>query len=239
MITVDFKKLRLRKGMRALDIGCGSGRHTCAAYGCDEMFSVGVDLRFENVSEARERLDYHDRLGAHGGGCWALSVSDATKLPFANGAFDLVICSEVMEHIPDHAAVVREAVRVLRPGGDLVISVPRYLPEKICWLLSDDYFNANQGHIRIYRQKELIRLVESGGVRKWALHFAHSLHAPYWWLKCAVGPTREDSQLVNLYHRFLTWDIMKKPRFSRILDQLLNPLMGKSLVVYFHKAKTG
>jgi hypothetical protein len=64
---------------------------------------------------------------------------------------------------------------------------------------------------------------------------AHSLHAPFWWLKCLVGPDRKDSSAVNLYHRFLTWDIMKKPRVTGWLEKLLNPVMGKSLVLYFRK----
>jgi len=50
-----------------------------------------------------------------------------------------------------------------------------------------------------------------------------------------VGPTREDSLIVNLYHRFLTWDIMKKPAATRFFDKLLNPVAGKSLVLYFTK----
>ncbi|HUV76725.1 MAG TPA: SAM-dependent methyltransferase, partial [Desulfobacterales bacterium] len=64
---------------------------------------------------------------------------------------------------------------------------------------------------------------------------AHSLHTPYWWLKCLVGPEREDCRLVNLYHRFLVWDIMRHPWITRFLDRLLNPVMGKSLVVYLTK----
>jgi hypothetical protein len=69
----------------------------------------------------------------------------------------------------------------------------------------------------------------------WGTGYAHSLHSPYWWLKCLVGPTRSDSTVVNLYHRFLTWEMMKKPRPVKFLDRLLNPLMGKSLVLYFKK----
>ncbi|MBA4369929.1 MAG: SAM-dependent methyltransferase, partial [Desulfobacterium sp.] len=53
--------------------------------------------------------------------------------------------------------------------------------------------------------------------------------------KCFVGPTREDSVVVNLYKRFLTWDIMKKPLITRWIDRLLNPIVGKSLVLYFTK----
>ena len=72
-------------------------------------------------------------------------------------------------------------------------------------------------------------------MRLTASHHAHSLHAPYWWLKCLVGPTRDDSLPVNLYHRFLTWDIMQKPKPTRLLDRIFNPLFGKSLVLYFEK----
>ncbi len=235
MITVDFKKLAIQPGYRVLDIGCGPGRHTCAAYTHKDIFAVGADLCFSDVEKARQRLQYHDELGEHGGGRWGLSVADVTRLPFTDNAFDLVICSEVMEHIPEHEKAAKEIIRVLKPGRHLAVSVPRFFPERICWALSDEYHQANQGHIRIYKKKEIIALVEQAGVVHWGTGYAHSLHSPYWWLKCLVGPTRSDSSAVNLYHRFLTWEMMKKPRLIKFLDRLLNPLMGKSLVLYFKK----
>ncbi len=236
MITVDFNRLNIEPGFKILDIGCGPGRHTCAAYRLQEAIVIGADLSFDDVADARNRLRYHDELGEHGGGAWGISVADVTTLPFQDNSFDLVICSEVLEHIPDDHAAIQELVRVLKPGRNLVVSVPRFFPERICWALSDDYHNANQGHVRIYKKNELLEGIEDAGVRNWGFHFAHSLHSPYWWLKCFVGPTREDSSIVNLYHQFLTWDIMKKPWITRFLDRLLNPLMGKSVVLYFKKS---
>ena len=119
----------------------------------------------------------------------------------------------------------------------LVISVPRYFPERICWGLSREYHQANQGHVRIYRKKALIGMIEHTGLTLYRFHYAHSLHTPYWWLKCLVGPTRSDSTAVNLCHRFLTWDILHHPRLTRQLDRLLNPILGKSLVLYFRKPR--
>ena len=235
MITVDFNRLPVQPGQKILDIGCGSGRHTCAAYGLKGVIVTGADIDIRDVAEAKDRLIFHDRLGAHGNGQWNLSVADITRLPFKNNAFDMVICSEVMEHIPNESKAVKELVRVLKPGRRLAISVPRYLPEKICWGLSHDYHLANAGHIRIYKKRKLIALFQNAGLKTRGAHFAHSLHTPYWWLKCLMGPTREDILLVNLYKRFLTWDIMQKPAITRFLDYLFNPLIGKSLVVYFEK----
>ena len=235
MITVDLEKTGLKPGRKVLDIGCGSGRHVAAAYQYPDVMVIGTDLCFQDLGKARERLLFHDRLGAHGSGTWALNAADITALPFARHAFDLVICSEVMEHIHDEKAGAAELFRVLKPGRPMVISVPRYVPEWVCWQLSDEYHMANQGHIRIYRRKQLVSLFEGLGMRLTGFHYAHSLHAPYWWLKCLVGPTRKDSLPVNLYHRFLTWDIMHKPRLTGLLDRLFNPLFGKSLVLYFTK----
>jgi SAM-dependent methyltransferase len=166
---------------------------------------------------------------------WTLSAADVTRLPFPEACFDLVVCSEVLEHIPDDRLAMAEIVRVLKPGRPLVVSVPRYLPERICWALSDDYVNANQGHVRIYRKAALIQRLEQTGTRCIGHHYAHSIHAPYWWLKCLVGPTRTDSTAVNLYHRLLVWDIMQKPGLTRFVDRLFNPLLGKSLVLYLRK----
>lgn len=235
MITVDFNKLNIQPGFKILDIGCGSGRHTCAAYQCRDVVAIGADINLRDLVTAKDRLNLHDQLGEHGGGTWGLSVADMTRLPFKNNYFDLVIASEVMEHIPEHENAAKEVIRVLKPGSMLVVSVPRYWPERICWGLSEDYCNSSQGHIRIYKSKELVALLESFGLKKWAIHYAHSLHTPFWWLKCLLGPTRENSLLVNLYHRFLTWDIMRQPRGTRFLDNMLNPILGKSVVVYLRK----
>lgn len=235
MVTADFSRLRIKPGSLILDIGCGEGRHTCAAYRLKGVTVVGADLNFDSLKGARQRLQFHDQLGEHGGGTWGLLQTDITRLPFRDGCFDLVICSEVLEHIPEDSLAMREIIRVVKPGHDLVVSVPRYYPERICWALSDEYFNVNQGHVRIYKKEELVRRLEGLGVRQYAQHFAHSLHSPYWWLKCLVGPTRTDSRLVNLYHRFLTWDIMKRPKVTRFSSRLLNPVLGKSLVLYFKK----
>ena len=66
-------------------------------------------------------------------------------------------------------------------------------------------------------------------------HWAHALHAPFWWLKCIFWERRDDHPLIRLYHRFLVWDLMDRPRLTRMLEAILNPLMGKSLVMYFRK----
>jgi ubiquinone/menaquinone biosynthesis C-methylase UbiE len=237
VITVDFERLSIKPGFKILDIGCGPGRHTCAASRLKKVFAIGSDISFDDVAEARNRLDYQEAVEEKVEGKWGIVVADITALPFKDNSLDLVICSEVLEHIPDQNAAVEELVRVLQPGRDLVVSVPRYLPERICWALSEDYYEANNGHIRIYRKKELTTLLEKAGVKKWAAHFAHSLHTPYWWLKCLVGPNREDSFFVNLYHRFLVWDMMKRVWITRLLDTLLNPLLGKSIVLYMRKEK--
>ncbi|KJS33447.1 MAG: methyltransferase [Desulfatitalea sp. BRH_c12] len=235
MITVDLQCLPLPAGSRILDIGCGSGRHVAAAYSLEKACVTGADPNQQDLLQARSRLQYHDRLGAHGNGCWNLTAADITDLPFADHSFDLVICSEVLEHIPDHQRAMSEIVRVLKPERHLVVSVPRRWPESLCWL-SGPYCRMPGGHVRIYTAQRLVRHIEGRGLRHWRTHFAHSLHTPYWWLKCLLGLQRESLWPVRIYHRFLVWDIMQHPRLTRLLDRLLNPLLGKSVVLYFYKS---
>ncbi|RJQ86172.1 MAG: class I SAM-dependent methyltransferase [Desulfobacteraceae bacterium] len=234
MITVDFHCLNLPAGSRILDIGCGSGRHVAAAYALERADVIGADPSLQDLKQAQTRMHYHDQLGIHGKGRWHLTGGDVTSLPFADNSFDLVVCSEVLEHIPDHQRAITEIVRVLKTDRHLVVSVPRRWPEKLCWL-SHAYGHMPGGHIRIYRAADLVQRVQSRGLRHWRTHFAHSLHTPYWWLKCLVGLHHNDFWAVRLYHRFLTWDIMQRPRLTRVLDDILNPLLGKSVVLYFYK----
>ena len=235
MITIDLNHIEIASGHRILDIGCGEGRHTAAAFEQRGCFCVGADMNFKNLLTSREKLKLHEEWTGATDSSWSLSTADICRLPFKTNSFDTVICSEVMEHIPDESAALEELKRVLKPGGTLAISVPRYWPEKICWLLSDEYHLVNQGHIRIYRQREVREKVTQLGFKLFKSHFAHSLHSPFWWLKCLIGPRRTNALPVTIYHRFLVWDLMEKPPFTRFLDRLLNPIMGKSMVFYFRK----
>ncbi|RPJ74308.1 MAG: class I SAM-dependent methyltransferase [Desulfobacteraceae bacterium] len=235
MHTVDFGRLELRPGSRVLDVGCGSGRHVSAAYLLPRTVTVGVDAAAAELAAARERLMFHDRLGAHGGGRWHLCAADGMRLPFAAEVFDAVVCSEVLEHLfsPDQA--VAEMMRVLKPGGHFVVSVPRRWPERLCWALARDYAGTPGGHVRIFNRSALLGLLERRGARCWHTHHAHSLHTPFWWLKCLTRVLPGGERLAALYHRFLTWDLMRKPRLLRFIERLLNPLLGKSVVVYLKK----
>jgi SAM-dependent methyltransferase len=240
VITVDFKRLfrsdpgGLSTG-RILDIGCGTGRHMTAAFRYPKAMVVGADINLDEALAAKDRLNTHQKQGDHRCGGGEICVADICALPFRDNFFDIVVCSEVLEHIQYHQTAVSEIARVLKPGKNLVVSVPRYLPERICWVLSEDYRNTRNGHVRIYSKNALVHLLKNSGLKKWGLHFAHSLHTPYWWLKCLVGPDREDCKLVNQYHRFLVWDMMKKPWITQFLDKILNPVLGKSIVLYLRK----
>jgi hypothetical protein len=121
---------------------------------------------------------------------------------------------------------------VLKPGGVLAASVPREGPEAVCWALSKRYRNTPGGHVRIYRRRKLRRMLEGAGYRIYDSHFAHALHSPYWWLKCALGVDREDISVVKLYHRLLVWDMMRRPWLTRALEASLLPFIGKSVVFY-------
>ncbi len=235
MITIDFNRLDIRPNDRILDIGCGEGRHTIRAAQEKDTICTGADFGFDNLIQTRDKLAFHDEINDLACRDWNLSTMDITALPFEDNSFDIVICSEVLEHIPDDARAMAELVRIVKPGKTLAVSVPRSWPEKICWRLSDEYFNANMGHVRIYDKKALIQNFESLGPVYFDSHFAHSIHAPYWWLKCLMGPNRTDSFMVNMYHSLLVWDLMEKPKITSFVNKLFNPILGKSLVLYFRK----
>ena len=234
MLTVDFARLGLRSGDRLLDLGCGGGRHAFEAHRRG-AHTVAFDRNGGDVKDAAAMLAAMRLEGEAPADALGAAVNgEALSLPFADGAFDRVIVAEVLEHVPEHGAAVAELARVLRPGGTLAVTVPRWFPERVCWALAEDYHapHVPDGHVRIYRRRQLARLVMAAGLRPTGSHHAHALHTPYWWLKCALGLDRPDRRSVRAYHRFLLWDITRRPLLTRALDRALNPLLGKSLVMY-------
>tara|TARA_B100001964_G_C14233286_1_gene601140 strand:- start:1679 stop:2410 length:732 start_codon:yes stop_codon:yes gene_type:complete len=234
--TINFDHLRLRDNDRILDLGCGEGRHAITAYMEKNVESVGIDLSLKDLQTTKERFAEFEEPEKTEKSL-VMSIANGSQLPFGEHSFDKVICSEVLEHIPDYRAVLTEINRILKPEGIFAASVPRFFPEWICWQLSDEYHAEEGGHIRIFNAGDLRRDIEGSGFVHYKRHHAHSLHVPYWWLKCLFWREGSEAKAVEIYHKFLIWDLMSKPKLTYWLDLLLNPIMGKSVVMYF--VKTG
>ncbi len=231
MLTVNFDYINVQPGEFILDLGCGEGRHSIgAAHHKPEAKVIAVDLNMNDIKAARQK----DTAFFTHPQCAYLN-SDGTRLPFLDHSFNHVICSEVLEHIPNVEKMLGEIQRVLKPGGSLTISVPRYWPEKICWFLSSAYHQVEGGHIRIFKAKKLRNKIVDLNFTHRKSHWSHALHSPYWWLKCMLWKYGDDHFLVKAYHAFLVWDLMKKPWLTRAIDKILNPFIGKSIVIYFFK----
>ena len=152
---------------RVLDCGCGLGwflkviaeLHGCALFGSDS------DL---------ERLRAAQReLGTRSG----LAAADIVALPYPDGAFDKIVLSEVLEHLPDDAAGLAEVRRVLRPGGLIAITVPNrdypFLWDPVNWTrerlglapIREGFFGGLwTNHLRLYSRDEILELVRRCGL---------------------------------------------------------------------------
>lgn len=236
MLTIDFDRLGLCRAERVLDLGCGGGRH---AFECLRRGAVVVALDADPV-EVEGVIGMMVAMVGAGevadGGAGVGVRGDALRLPFPDGAFDKVICAEVLEHLADDSSAMAELARVLRPGGLLAISVPRYGPELVNWALSERYHTVAGGHLRIYRRSQLLERLKGAGLEPVASHHAHALHSPYWWLRCLVGLENESCLAVRSYHRLLVWDMTAGTPITRVPEKILNPFLGKSLVVYLRHA---
>ncbi len=240
MLTVDYDRLDLRAGDLLLDLGCGFGRHTYEALvkGADV---VSCDMALGELEAIHNAAPMMIDDGLFDGSLLHTQVQgDGTRLPYPDETFDKIIASEVLEHVPNDQAAYDEFMRILKPGGTLAVTVPATLPEKICWKISDEYYapKAVGGHVRIYTEDEVRNKLRGAGLDPVDSHRAHALHSPYWWIRCAVGVNNEidENWSVKTYHKLLEWDIVKQPWLTRTAEKVLNPVLGKSLIVYATKS---
>jgi ubiquinone/menaquinone biosynthesis C-methylase UbiE len=235
LLTLDFDKLGVAPGDKVLDIGCGFGRHSYEVIRRGGH-AVACDLAFPELQSVLGTMTAMSETEALSPSARGSAVNASIlKLPYPDATFDKVIASEILEHIPDDTDAMAELARVTKPGGTIAVTVPRAGQEVVCWLLSNEYHNTPGGHVRIYRQGQITERLKGAGLKPFGIGYAHALHTPYWWLRCAVGPKNETNPLVKAYRSFLEWDIIKGPPLVRLTERMLNPILGKSLVIYLKK----
>jgi len=230
--TINFEKLNFQADQIMLDVGCGLGRHSLLAFRDYPIEVHATDLDFKDLFSAKNRSialknpDYQGEV--------YFTQSDGYFLPYPSDSFDKVICSEVLEHVPNYQTLVGELIRVLKPGGILALSVPKYFPEKLCWLLSEDYPEL-AGHVRIFSGNQLCNTVIERGLALLDKHSAHAIHTPYWWIRCIFFRAGENSWLAKRYQEFMNWHQFSGPKILHNIEIFLNPILGKSNVYYFLK----
>ena len=193
MPEISSAKLSIRPELlpadgRLLDLGCGDGRHLAEAVrrGCA---AVGVDCDASAIVEARRRS------GAD------TVIADAAALPFRDGAFEAVICTETLEHLPDDAAALAEIARVLAPGGVLLGAVPSHFTELLYWRLSPGYRTAPGGHVRIYRPRALAAKAARAGLYFEDTRYVHFVDSLVWLRYCLTDLMRPHRRAATPYEQ--------------------------------------
>lgn len=122
VFIAGIRRIAHLSGGRLLDIGCGEGSLTIPL-GEDFEEVHGIDVQAANIDGFFARLE-GDQISKY-----LPHLSSADRLAFPNGYFDAIISIETLEHVDNLAAVTEECVRVLHPGGQLVLTVPnRWFP---------------------------------------------------------------------------------------------------------------
>jgi ubiquinone/menaquinone biosynthesis C-methylase UbiE len=210
-------RLRREAVLRTLkDLSGKAGNSVVCDIGCGVGDIIGaVPAQCLRIGVAYSEADLQLARGAHYTDVWFLRAA-VEELPFPTGSIDSLICLEVIEHLPDDLAAIREMARVLRHRGQLIISAPShyYFPK----------YRELIGHYRHYAREDLDRLLGDFGLRvakyldqQWRVNTLH--YYPYLLLeglhqtlnKCGV---RADS----LYVRRLTGSLYR--RVSKILERL-------------------
>ena len=233
MLTFNLNRINLSANSKVLDLGCGEGSHIFGALDeYKDIYCVGLDQDIPSLDVCKEGLVFFEELNT---GSTIFIQGSVYNLPFEDDAFDLVICSEVLEHLDDYHAAIKEIYRVLKPQGKFLPSVPSYWPERICWALSDNYQNMPGGHVRIFKKLQVINeIIDHGFIYQNSERF-HGFHSAYWWLRCLFWGNQDSNYFVRLYKKFLEYHIIQNPPWLNNLEKFINPIFGKSIAFYFEK----
>ncbi len=211
----------VNKGGKVLDVGCGTGDNL-AYISSDNMEFYGIEYAKSTAQIAERTIGDKAKI----------YVASATEIPFKDKHFDLLLCMEVLEHIDDHELAMDEIIRVLKPGGRLMMSVPyRH------WFPS--YFKLI-GHYRHYTRTDAETMFETRGlvVKK------HLENYPRWarFANYAHVICRFYVILLRLFGKKVSVTDAKLPFASRSLHEMLfgliEPMRKREIGIDYSKLPT-
>jgi SAM-dependent methyltransferase len=228
--NVDLDTLGVGPGDQVIDVGCGEGALA------EVLAEAGLQVTgVEPAVYLRERFE--ERLV--GAGLARVVDGVVERLPFEDGEVGAAISTEVLEHVADPDAAMRELHRTLRPGAVACVSVPTSFTELLFWRLHPRYA-ANATHLRIFTRPELRRLIESNGfeIVRWE---GRNFRAAVSWVFHAFLRSPSDHAGVIQGHLWVDrvldagWRGLELVGLLGLVERLGNRIWPKSWYVYFRR----
>lgn len=208
--------LRPTASWRVLEVGAGTGANLSVLAGLGARQVVACDMSTEALEYLRNRA--------------TLTRADATSLPFTSNSIDLLLAADVIEHLDDDTSALREFVRVLRPGGHVILTVPAF---PSLWGPQDIVAQ----HRRRYRMQPLLALVRETQLSvTTCFHFNYVLFVPIWTARkilLALGAKIASENQINT--SFLNWVMTRVFLADVDTAPFLKPPFGVSLCVVASK----
>ncbi len=221
-----FEWLPLHESSLVLDLACGRGFYLNMLRFVSDCYLAGMDLDWSVLLQAQRTVGHVPRL--------LLGCVDASALPWASNSFDAIILTELLEHVEDDAAVLRECLRVLKPGGVTAITVP-HANYPFAWdpvnKTLETLFNTRirrgplagiwANHLRLYTHAQLHERVLTAGFQIEAERaFTHHAFPFSHNLVYGLGKPLLESGLLPQ----ALADVADRSRFARVDGGPLNPL---------------
>lgn len=231
METFNFNSLNLKKIKKVIDVGCGNGRHLKSlGFKLTDAEIIGIDQSVLEITKLNEEFSASSCKNHN---IYRFINGDIRQMEVPDNSQDLVVCSEVLEHVPNFETVLEECYRILKPGSVMLVSVPTYFPESLCWKYSKKYMQTPGGHIRIFKKNFLKERFKALNLKLFKQHREHALHSIYWILRARNN--MEESKFLKSFHNLLVKQMFGQAKFSYAVEKILNPFFGKSECFYLRK----
>jgi ubiquinone/menaquinone biosynthesis C-methylase UbiE len=227
-----IKGVPIQPEQTVIDVGCGdSGFIGFVAERGAAVILIDRDARRLASTEARVKL-------SPARGCHAVQ-SDCDPIPLRDGIGDLVICTEVLEHVPDPVKFLNEVIRVAKPGAQLLVSVPDARSEQFVSATAPPQYFQEPNHVRVFSAQAFEKLILDAGLEIESRQFTGCFWSMFWplsWLTCEPGeglPT--DNQHPIVFHWVKLWQLVQRHPDGHRIREALNQLLPSSQTIVARK----
>ena len=217
--------VKIRSTDTVIDVGCGDGGHSyfCARQGAEVLF---IDMDTAKLAAAEEKIKASP---AH---AYRAILSDCNPIPLPDSTGDVIICTEVLEHVPDPRQFLQELARVAKPGARLVVTVPDARSEKLVGATAPEGYFKEPNHIRIFAEGELRDHVLATGLEIQSEQSLGSYWSMYMALSWLTSETEEILPIDNSHpipdHWTRLWrELQNHPNGHLVMDRF-NELLPRT-----------